>query len=170
MELVSGRSASDALRRDGLFSPERAEQVVGQAAAGLPVVHRQGIVHRDVKPSNLLLAADGTVKIADFGIVRFLDDETTTTLTSTGEIVGTSHYLSPERALGEPATPASDVYALGCVLYQLVTGPPPPRRARPRFCAFPFGPRPPAVRGRGAGVDHVPARAEAADPASPAVY
>jgi serine/threonine protein kinase len=125
MELVSGRSASDALRRDGLFSPERAEQVVRQAAAGLAVVHRQGIVHRDVKPSNLLLAADGTVKIADFGIVRFLDDETTTTLTSTGEIVGTSHYLSPERALGEPATPASDVYALGCVLYQLVTGRPP---------------------------------------------
>jgi serine/threonine-protein kinase len=81
-------------------------------------------LRRDVKASNLLLAEDGTVKVADFGIVRFVADATTT-LTSTGQIVGTSHYMSPERALGKPAEPPSDVYALGCVLYQLVTGRPP---------------------------------------------
>ncbi len=124
MELVTGCSVADELRRNGLFTPERAEHVVRQAAAGLAAVHQQGIVHRDIKASNLLLAEDGTVKVADFGIVRLLDDATTT-LTSTGQIVGTSHYLSPERALGKPAEPPSDVYALGCVLYQLVTGHPP---------------------------------------------
>ncbi|MEU4605672.1 serine/threonine-protein kinase [Kribbella sp. NPDC023972] len=124
MELVSGRTVADELKRTGLFSPEQAVRVVREAAAGLAAAHRQGIVHRDVKASNLLLADDGTVKVADFGIVRFLHD-TTTTLTSTGQIVGTSHYLAPERVLGRPAEPPSDVYALGCVLYQLVTGHPP---------------------------------------------
>ena len=121
MELVSGRTVGDELKRTGPFPAERAEYVVRQAAAGLAAAHRQGIVHRDVKPGNLLLAEDGTVKVADFGIVRFLD-ESTTTMTSAGHIVGTSHFLSPERALGQPAGPASDIYALGCVLYQLVTG------------------------------------------------
>jgi serine/threonine-protein kinase len=124
MELVSGHTVADELKRKGLFSPEQAVRVVREAAAGLAAAHRQGIVHRDVKASNLLLADDGTVKVADFGIVRFLHD-TTTTLTSTGQIVGTSHYLAPERVLGKPAEPPSDVYALGCVLYQLVTGHPP---------------------------------------------
>jgi serine/threonine-protein kinase len=90
----------------------------------LAAAHQAGIVHRDIKPGNLLLADGGQVKVADFGIVRILD-ETTTTLTATGQIVGTSHYLSPERALGKPAEGPSDVYALGCVLYQLVTGHPP---------------------------------------------
>ncbi|WP_433158575.1 protein kinase domain-containing protein [Kribbella sp. CA-247076] len=124
MELVTGRSVADELTRDGLFTAERAERVIRQAAAGLAAVHRHGIVHRDVKAGNLLLADDGTVKVADFGIARFLD-EATTTLTSTGQIVGTSHYLAPERAVGQPAEPPSDIYALGCVLYQLVTGHPP---------------------------------------------
>lgn len=124
MELVSGRTVGDELRREGPFAADRAVHVVRQAAAGLAAAHRLGIVHRDVKPGNLLLADDGTVKIADFGIVRFVED-VTTTLTSTGQIVGTSHFLAPERALGRPAEPASDVYALGCVLYQLVTGHPP---------------------------------------------
>ncbi|MFI7062513.1 serine/threonine-protein kinase [Kribbella sp. NPDC050124] len=124
MELVSGHSVADELERNGLFPAERAEQVVRQAAAGLAAAHTRGIVHRDIKASNLLLADDGTVKVADFGIVRFLH-ETTTTLTMTGQIIGTSYFLSPERARGEPAEPPSDVYALGCVLYQLVTGRPP---------------------------------------------
>lgn len=123
MELVSGRSVADELKRNGLFPAGRAAHVVRQAAAGLAAAHAQGIVHRDIKASNLLLADDGTVKVADFGIVRFLHE--TTTLTATGQIVGTSHFLSPERAMGEPAEPPSDVYALGCVLYQLVTGCPP---------------------------------------------
>jgi serine/threonine-protein kinase len=124
MELVSGRTVAAELRRRGPFPAESAEGVVRQAAAGLAAAHRQGVVHRDIKPGNLLLADDGSVKIADFGIVRFLD-EVATTLTSSGQIIGTSYFLSPERALGKPAGPASDVYALGCVLYQLVTGHPP---------------------------------------------
>jgi serine/threonine-protein kinase len=124
MELVSGCTVGDELRRRGPFAGEFAEGIVRQAAAGLAAAHREGVVHRDIKPGNLLLADDGSVKIADFGIVRFLD-EGTTTATSRGQIVGTSHFLSPERALGKPAGPAADVYALGCVLYQLVTGHPP---------------------------------------------
>jgi eukaryotic-like serine/threonine-protein kinase len=124
MELVTGDSVAYELKRLGALSPDRAERIVRQVAAGLAAAHQEGIVHRDIKPGNLLLADDGTVKIADFGIARFLHDSTTT-LTSAGQVVGTSHYMSPERALGQPAEPASDVYALGCVLYQLVTGHPP---------------------------------------------
>ncbi|MFC9689396.1 serine/threonine-protein kinase [Kribbella sp. NPDC056951] len=121
MELVSGCTVGEELRENGPFDVDRALHVVRQAAAGLAAAHRHGVVHRDVKPGNLLLAEDGTVKVADFGIVRFLDDATTT-MTSSGQIVGTSYFLAPEHALGKPAGPASDVYALGCVLYQLVTG------------------------------------------------
>lgn len=95
-----------------------------QAAAGLAAAHQQGVVHRDIKPANLHLNADGTLKIGDFGIARFVDDPAAA-LTTTGQIVGTSLYLAPERALGRPAGPACDVYALGCVLYQLLTGRPP---------------------------------------------
>ena len=124
MELVRGRTVGEELRRLGPLPAARAEHMIRQAAAGLAAAHAESIVHRDIKPDNLLLASDGFVKVADFGIVRFLDDATTT-LTSAGQIVGTSHFLSPERVLGKPAEPASDVYALGCVLYQLLTGRPP---------------------------------------------
>ena len=124
MELVEGPTVSEALREHGPFTPARAVDLVRQAARGLAAAHRCGVVHRDIKPGNLLLSADGTLKITDFGIVRLLDDSTTT-LTATGQIVGSSHYLAPERIAGRPALPASDVYALGCVLYQLLTGRPP---------------------------------------------
>src|SRR4051794_25397825 len=123
MELVEGRTVSEELRTHGPLPPDRAVDIVRQAAAGLAAAHRHGLVHRDIKPGNLLLTSDGRVKVADFGIVRFAD--TTTTLTATGQIVGTTQFLAPERALGRTAEAASDVYALGCVLYQLVTGHPP---------------------------------------------
>ncbi|WP_370268783.1 protein kinase [Streptomyces sp. V4I8] len=124
MELVRGDSLATTLARSGALPAERVARIAAQAAAGLAAAHRQGIVHRDIKPGNLLLDADGTLKIGDFGIARFLDDPGAA-LTATGQIVGTSLYLAPERALGQAAGPASDVYALGCVLYQLLTGRPP---------------------------------------------
>ncbi|MEU8590873.1 serine/threonine-protein kinase [Streptomyces sp. NPDC048664] len=124
MELVEGDSLSQALSDGGPLSADRVASIAAQAAAGLAVAHQQGIVHRDIKPGNLLIDAKGTVKIGDFGIARFLDDPSGA-LTATGQIVGTSLYLAPERALGKTAQGASDVYSLGCVLYQLLTGRPP---------------------------------------------
>ncbi|GGT31800.1 serine/threonine-protein kinase [Streptomyces chromofuscus] len=124
MELVDGDSLARVLAETGPQPAERVARIASQAAAGLAAAHQQGIVHRDIKPANLLLDADGTLKIGDFGIARFLDDPAAA-LTATGQIVGTSLYLAPERALGRPAGPASDVYSLGCVLYQLLTGRPP---------------------------------------------
>ncbi|MEU6094419.1 protein kinase [Streptomyces sp. NPDC047079] len=121
MELVEGDSLSRLLADDGPLPVERVADIAAQAAAGLAVAHEQGIVHRDIKPGNLLLDAGGTVKIGDFGIARFMDDPSGA-LTATGQIVGTSLYIAPERALGKPAGPPSDVYSLGCVLYQLLTG------------------------------------------------
>ncbi|MEV5967014.1 protein kinase [Kribbella sp. NPDC051952] len=124
MELVRGRTVGEELRRLGPLPAARAQDIIRQAAAGLAAAHAEGIVHRDIKPDNLLLSSEGLVKVADFGIVRLAHDATTT-MTSSQHIVGTSHFLSPERVLGKPAESASDVYALGCVLYQLITGRPP---------------------------------------------
>ncbi|MFJ8073636.1 serine/threonine-protein kinase [Streptomyces sp. NPDC096176] len=124
MELVEGTSLAQALTSEGRLSPERVAHIATQAAAGLAAAHRQGVVHRDIKPGNLMVDTEGTVKIGDFGIARFVDDPGAA-LTTTGQIVGTSLYLAPERALGQPAGPASDIYSLGCVLYQLLAGQPP---------------------------------------------
>lgn len=124
MDLIEGDSLAGALAAQGTLPAERVARIAAEAASGLAAAHRQSIVHRDIKPANLLLDADGTLKIGDFGIARFLDDPGNA-LTATGHIVGTSLYLAPERALGRSAGPASDVYSLGCVLYQLLTGRPP---------------------------------------------
>jgi serine/threonine-protein kinase len=124
MELVEGGTVGDELAEHGPLPKDRAIDIVEQAAAGLAAAHREGVVHRDVKPGNLLRAPGGVVKVADFGIAS-LPSEGGATLTVTGEIIGSAHYLSPERANGGHAEEASDVYALGCVLYQLVTGQPP---------------------------------------------
>ncbi|CAM5573731.1 serine/threonine protein kinase [Streptomyces tanashiensis] len=124
MELVEGDSLAGSPSDPLILPAERVAVVAAHAAAGLAAAHRQGVVHRDIKPGNLLVDAEGTVKLADFGIARFVDDPSAA-LTTTGQIVGTGLYLAPERALGQPASPASDVYSLGCVLYQLLTGRPP---------------------------------------------
>ena len=118
MELVEGRTVGDELAQRGPLRLDEAVDIIEQSAAGLAAAHREDVVHRDIKPGNLLLTADGTVKVADFGIAHLPGSETTTA----GEIIGTTHYLAPERAKGLPGGKASDVYALGCVLYQLVTG------------------------------------------------
>lgn len=124
MELVEGDSLAGELAAGGPLAPDRLAQVALHAAEGLAAAHAQGIVHRDVKPGNLLSDRDGTVRIGDFGIARFVDDPSAG-LTTTGQIVGTGLYLAPERAIGTPASPASDLYSLGCVLYQLAVGHPP---------------------------------------------
>ncbi|QKE85849.1 serine/threonine protein kinase [Arthrobacter sp. NEB 688] len=119
MELVDGEPLSALVRREGALAPDRVRSVVAQAALALGVAHEAGVVHRDVKPANILLTADGTVKLTDFGIARALDGSGHTL---TGEVVGTPHYLSPEQALGEAATGASDLYALGIVAHEMLTG------------------------------------------------
>ncbi|MER5579950.1 serine/threonine-protein kinase, partial [Streptomyces massasporeus] len=124
MELVEGDSLAGVLNGSGALPAEQVADLAAQASAGLAAAHGQGIVHRDVKPANLLLDTNGTLKIGDFGIARFLDDPGAA-LTATGQIIGTGLYLAPERALGKQAGPASDMYSLGCVLYQLLSGRPP---------------------------------------------
>jgi serine/threonine protein kinase len=118
MEHVQGKTLAEV----GQLPPERARELGLQAARGLAQAHAAGLVHRDIKPQNLLLREDGTLKIADFGIARAAEG---TALTQAGTVIGTAAYLSPEQALGEQATPASDVYSLGAVLYELLTGTPP---------------------------------------------
>ncbi|MGW0208923.1 protein kinase domain-containing protein [Streptomyces sp. NPDC003233] len=124
MELVDGWNLAQERSLRGALPPAEAAAITAQAAAGLSAAHQQGVVHRDVKPANVMLTTDRTVKITDFGIARFAE-EAASNLTATGKIIGTADYLAPERALGRPAQPASDVYSLGCVLYELLTGRPP---------------------------------------------
>jgi eukaryotic-like serine/threonine-protein kinase len=124
LEYVDGRSLADELKSAGRLPAERVIELGAQAAAGLAHAHEQGLVHRDVKPHNLLLAKDGTLKVSDFGIARLVDG---TQLTQIGTVLGTAEYLAPEQAAGEETTGAADVYALGAVMYELLTGEPPYR-------------------------------------------
>ena len=122
MEHVEGETLSELVARRGRLPPEEARELALQAARGLAHAHAARLVHRDIKPQNLLLRGDGTLKIADFGIARAAEG---TALTQAGTVLGTAAYIAPEQALGEPATPASDVYSLGAVLYELLTARPP---------------------------------------------
>jgi len=119
MELVEGEPLSALLRREGRLQPAQAMDIVGQAAMALEAAHVAGVVHRDVKPGNLLVRPDGVIKVTDFGIARATD---AVPLTRTGTVVGTAYYLSPEQASGGAVTPASDVYSLGVVAYECLAG------------------------------------------------
>jgi eukaryotic-like serine/threonine-protein kinase len=122
MEHVDGETLADLLHERGRLPADEAVGLALQACRGLEHAHAAGLVHRDVKPQNLLLRTDGTLKIADFGIARAAES---TGLTQAGTILGTAAYLSPEQALGEEVTSAADVYSLGAVLYELLAGRPP---------------------------------------------
>ncbi|MCW2767433.1 MAG: protein kinase, partial [Nocardioides sp.] len=119
MELVNGRPLSDLLRGGRPLDPEVARDLLGQAADAIGAAHAAGIVHRDVKPANLLVTPDRTVKITDFGIARAAEG---LGITETGQVMGTPQYLSPEQARGNTATPASDVYSLGVVAFECLAG------------------------------------------------
>jgi serine/threonine-protein kinase len=122
MEYVEGETVGDLLQRRGRLDPAEAVALALQACSGLETAHEAGLVHRDIKPQNLLITPEGTLKIADFGIARSLDG---TQLTQAGTVLGTAGYLAPEQAAGEPVTAVADIYALGAVLYELLTGRPP---------------------------------------------
>ena len=126
MEYVDGTSLADILRNQGKLSPDRAADIAIDVAAALDAAHRQGMVHMDVKPGNVLITTEGQVKLADFGIAKALKDGSETDLTvEDGTVMGTATYLSPEQAQGHKVGPRSDVYSLAVVLYEMIVGRPP---------------------------------------------
>ena len=119
MEYIEGASCAEILRDDGWVEVDEAISIIDQACEGLHYAHRHGVVHRDVKPGNLLRAREGEVKLADFGIAKATEQSS---ITQVGSVLGTAAYLAPEQARGEEAGPSADLYALGVVAYQLISG------------------------------------------------
>jgi serine/threonine-protein kinase len=119
MELVPGEALSTILEREHVLSTDRVLDIIAQTALALQAAHAAGLVHRDIKPGNLLITPDGRVKITDFGIARIADQ---VPLTATGQVMGTVQYLSPEQASGQPASPTTDIYSLGIVAYECLAG------------------------------------------------
>lgn len=124
MEFVNGRTLKEVLTAEGRLQPRRALEICADMCAALEFSHRHGIIHRDIKPGNVMLTLTGQVKVMDFGIARALASGVTT-MTQTSAVIGTAQYLSPEQARGEAVDARSDVYAGGCVLFELVCGHPP---------------------------------------------
>ena len=136
MELVNGEPLSAILARAGRLSPDATLDIVSQSARALDAAHQAGIVHRDIKPGNLLVAAGGTTKITDFGIATAMAAAQASHLTETGMVMGTAMYVSPEQATGTPVTDASDIYSLGVVAYECLAGHPPFTASEPLAIAF----------------------------------
>jgi eukaryotic-like serine/threonine-protein kinase len=150
MELVNGEPLSAILARAGRLSPDATLDIIGQAARALDAAHQADIVHRDIKPGNLLVAAGGTTKITDFGIATAVRAAQASHLTETGMVMGTAMYVSPEQATGAPVTASSDIYSLGVVAYECLAGRPPFTANEPLAIAFahkhdPVPPLPPDV-------------------------
>lgn len=162
MEFVDGQSLADILVIDPV-EPAFALDVVAQAADGLSAAHRAGLVHRDIKPGNLLISAEGVVKVTDFGIAHAAGQAP---VTAPNLVMGTTQYMAPERIAGGPGTPASDVYALGIVLHECLTGEPPYEGAPADvMAAHLYVPLPPLPAGIPAEIDDLVARLTAKDPA-----
>jgi serine/threonine protein kinase len=126
MEFLDGEDIGSLIKKNGPLVPGDAAEVVRQAAVGLNEAKRAGVVHRDVKPSNLVVTKSGEVKVTDFGLAKALQEDLS--ITATGVFVGTPDYLAPEQAMGEDVDSSADVYALGCSLYHMCTGNPPFRK------------------------------------------
>ncbi len=124
MEYVDGKTLRDILRSDGPLSPRQVMTWMADVATAMDFSHRNGIVHRDMKPANVMIDITGAVKVMDFGIARAMNDATST-MTQTSAVMGTAQYLSPEQARGIKVDPRSDIYSMGCVLFELLTGQPP---------------------------------------------
>jgi serine/threonine-protein kinase len=119
MEMAAGRDLAQVLREEGRLSPDRVVRIGTQIAEALGHAHSAGLVHRDIKPANVIIGDEDKVKVTDFGIARAAGDST---LTATGSVLGTAHYISPEQAAGDRIGPATDIYSLGIVLYEMLTG------------------------------------------------
>src|SRR4051794_36090362 len=124
MEFVNGRTLKEVLAQEQRIQPRRALEIIADICAALEFSHRHGIIHRDIKPGNVMITQNGQVKVMDFGIARALASGATT-MTQTSAVIGTAQYLSPEQARGESVDARSDVYAAGCVLFEFLVGPPP---------------------------------------------
>jgi len=163
MEFVNGPSLADILASDSV-DPVLALDVVAQAAAGLDAAHRSGLVHRDIKPGNILIGEDGLVKVTDFGIAHAAGSAP---ITGPGVVMGTTQYMAPERIAGAPATPASDLYSLGILIYECLTGLPPFDGGTAEVMAgHLYLPLPPLPAGVPPELDELIARLTAKDPAA----
>ncbi|WP_087116910.1 Stk1 family PASTA domain-containing Ser/Thr kinase [Corynebacterium urinipleomorphum] len=148
MEHIKGRDLRAIVREDGPLRPEEAAALMFPVTLALQASHDSGIIHRDVKPANIMVTSTGEVKVMDFGIARALDDSTAA-MTQTSAVIGTAQYLSPEQARGKTADNRSDIYALGCVMYEAVTGTPPFEGETPFAVAYQHvqeDPEPPSAR------------------------
>jgi serine/threonine-protein kinase len=169
MELVEGRSLREVLREDEKVLPERALELTAGVLDALDCSHHAGVVHRDIKPGNVMLTSSGAVKVADFGIAHAVSDASGT-VTLAGTVMGTAQYLSPEQGRGEPVDVRSDVYSVGCLLYELLVGRPPFTGDSPVSIIFQHvseAPDPPSAARSdvSADIDSITLKAMAKDPA-----